>query len=334
MSQPAWRDRAALHAENWSGIGIDGAIRNGRLLRVARGIYLPASAGDDLWQRCGAALSTQHEEAAISRRTSALAHGFEWLPDSWAEDAQICVDAPREDLTRSSRRGLDRRLSALPAEDVAIWRGLRICTPARTAVDLARFEPAGIVVPILDWLLTKRVCGPDDLVSVMDRMVRVPNVRRARQLVGRARAGADSPRETHVRLGMVDAGLPEPDINLVITEEGVWLAQGDLGYWRWLIWIEYDGVESHVDRRMDGRDQAKDRWLRARGWEVFRVTNRDHHSPGAFHSEVRQAIREAPTRIAALSASRSPEVAAARIALGLDLPHHDDHDALGRNAVA
>ena len=46
------------------------------------------------------------------------------------------------------------------------------------------------------------------------------------------------------------------------------LAQGDLGYWRWMIWIEYDGEEYHALRRFDGRDQRKDRWLSRRGWEV------------------------------------------------------------------
>jgi hypothetical protein len=285
-----------------------------------RGVLLPTQARADLWQMCGAALSTQHPLAAISRRTAAVAREFGWLPEGWASAAEICVDAPREDLTRSSRGGLDRRLSALPGEDVTRWRGLRVTTDSRTGVDLARYEPRDIAVPILDWLLTEHRCSRGDLLAVLDRMVRVPHVRRARQLVDLAREGVASPRETHTRLRMLDAGLPDPDVNLEIEQDGIVLAQGDLGYWRWMIWIEYDGKDIHDLRRLFGDDQSKDRWLGRRGWEIFRLTNRDHYSPAIFHRELRNAIAEAPARIAAMSGSRSPELAAAKLALGLDLP--------------
>lgn len=223
-----------------------------------------------------------------------MARGFAWLPDDWAGADRICVDAPREDVTRSARTGLDRRLSALPDEDVELWNGLRVTTDARTGVDLARYEPRHLVVPILDWLLTEQRCSREQMVAVLDRMVRVPHVRRARQFVDLARPGVASPRETHARLGMLDAGLPDPDVNLEIVQNYVVVAQGDLGYWRWLIWIEYDGREFHELRRFFGDDQSKDRWLGRRGWEVFRLTNKDHYRPKAFHRELRSAIADAP----------------------------------------
>lgn len=320
MTQPAWRDRRQLEDDGWGKGRLDNAIRSGRVHRVTRGALLPASADNELWQRCGAALSTQHPLAAVSRRTAALAHQFLWLPDAWGLAERLCIDAPRDDLTRSSRAGLDRRLSALPDEDVTLWQGLRITSEARTGVDLARYEPRHVAVPVLDWLLTDKRCSREELVAVMDRMVRVPHVRRARQLVDLARAGVASPRETHTRLQLLDALFPEPDVNLEIWQDHILLAQGDLGYWRWLIWIDYDGREFHELRRFFGDDQRKDRWLGERGWSVFRLTNKDHYAPATFHRQLRAAIAEAPTRIAALSPSRSPEAAAARIALGIDQP--------------
>ena len=319
MTQATWRDRRALGDEGLSKNQIDNAIRRGRLHQLTRGVLVPALCQEDLWQRCSAALSTQHPEAAVSRRTAAVARRFAWLPANWScPDTDVCVDAPRSDLTRSARSGLDRRIAALPPEDVVLWRGLRVTNDARTGVDLARYEPRDLAVPVLDWLLTAQRCTREELVSVCDRMVRVPHVRRARRFIDLARPGVDSPRESHTRLHIIDADLPEPDVNLQIREEALLLAQGDLGYWRWLIWIDYDGRDVHELRRLYGQDQRKDRWLGRRGWEVFRLTNRDHHEPSMFLSQLRRAIADAPARIAALSSSRSPEVAAARIALGID----------------
>jgi len=272
----------------------------------------------NLWQRCGAALSTQHPDAMIGRETAAVAHNFLWLPDQWAATRDIRVDAPREDTTRSSRRGLDRRLCAIPPEDVWDWDGLRVASIARTAVDLARYHDRSVVVPILDSLLTQERCSREQLLACLDRMVHVRHVRRAREMVELARPGAASPRETHTRLQMLDAGLPEPDVNLLIMNGAQLLAQGDLGYWRWLIWIEYDGEEYHMLRRWDGKDQRKDRWLGRRGWEVFRLTNSDYHAPAEFLSQVEVARAEAPARIAAMDPGRSPEVAEARRLLGFD----------------
>ena len=154
MSEAVWRGRRQLAEEGWGKGRLDNAIRRGAVHQVAHGALLPASQRHELWQRCGAALSTQHPLAAVSRRTAALARQFAWLPEEWAVTDPVCVDAPRDDVTRSARHGLDRRISALPDSDVTLWNGLRVTTDARTGVDLARYEPRDVVVPILDWLLT------------------------------------------------------------------------------------------------------------------------------------------------------------------------------------
>jgi hypothetical protein len=146
------------------------------------------------------------------------------------------------------------------------------------------------------------------MIAVLDRMIRVPWVRRARERVELSREGVDSPPETTVRLSIVDAGLPQPDVNLQLFSDGILLAQGDLGYWRWLIWIEYDGEEVHDPLRLAGKDQQKDRRLGMRGWETFRLTKLDVRSPGAFLRELSLAIDEGPRRVAALNPARSSEV--------------------------
>ena len=319
VDDPRWTTRAELRTLGRSESDIHGAFRRGDYQRAARGLWLPAAVADDLYQRCAAALATQREDAAISRETAAVIRCFAWLPEEWRHRGRdIDITAARDDLTRSARSGIDRRIADLPPQDVELWRGLRITTAARTAVDLARFEKSRLfAIQLLDGVLRFEHCTREEMRAVLERMVRVPHVRRAGERLDLAREGVDSPQETKVRLQIIDTRLPVPDVNLQIRENGILLAQGDLGYWRFLIWIEYDGVEVHTPLRMDGRDQQKDRFLARRGWETFRVTKADVRSPWGFHDQLAAAIAEAPARIAAMNPARSPEVREAQRLLGL-----------------
>jgi hypothetical protein len=308
--------RDALRRSGWSDARIRSAMRRGDLVATTRGVLLPGAVADEHAARCAAALAGQHPAAAVSHRSAAVLHAFRWLPPTWSLSTEpIDLTAPREDLTRSSRRGLRRRLAAVPHDDVVVCHGLRVTSPARTLVDLARTEPRLLAVQIADGALTDGQCSPDALLQVCDRMVRVPNVTRARAMARLARVGVDSPAETTARLHIVDAGLPEPDVRLELHEDERLLAAGDLGYWRWLIWIEYDGFDVHGARTAFGSDRFRDRWLTRRGWEPMRLYGGDLARPGGFLRQLDASIREAPARIAALDPRRSPEVAAAQALL-------------------
>jgi hypothetical protein len=314
--QPTWQSRETLRALGWTDTAVDSALRNGSRVAVARGVLLPITAADTLQQRCGAALATQRKDAAISHRHGALCHGWPWVPTSWQDPtAAVDLTVARDDLTRSARRGLNRKIADLPEDDVIEIDGLRVTSAARTAVDIARTEPRLIAVQLMDWLLTNTSTTAENLRAVTHRMVRVPNVCRARAAIDLARAGVDSPPETTARLQAVSALLPHPDTCLRIEEDGVLLARGDLGYWRSLIWIEYDGWEWHSSRGVFSSDRVRDRWLARRGWECMRLTDKDLRSPRNWLDQLGQAIADAPDRIAAMAPGRSPEVAAAQALL-------------------
>ena len=310
VSEPRWVTPEQLRASGWSRAQLRAAIRGRAYTQGVRGLWLPTDAAEDLYQRCARALATQRADAAISHETAAVIREFAWLPEAWRSPCRdIDITVARDDLTRSSRQGIHRRIAELPPQDVVLWRGLRVTSPARTAVDLARFEKSRLfAVQLLDGVLRIQHCTRDEMIAVLDRMIRVPWVRRARERVELSREGVDSPPETTVRLSIVDAGLPQPDVNLQLFSDGILLAQGDLGYWRWLIWIEYDGEEVHDPLRLAGKDQQKDRRLGMRGWETFRLTKLDVRSPGAFLRELSLAIDEGPRRVAALNPARSSEV--------------------------
>jgi hypothetical protein len=66
------------------------------------------------------------------------------------------------------------------------------------------------------------------------------------------------------------------------------------------------------------RDGVDSPPLSRRGWHVIRIVDTDLADPRGFILDWKQAVADAPARIAALDPGRSPEVAAARRALRID----------------
>ncbi|MEU1972390.1 hypothetical protein ABZ477_12075 [Microbacterium sp. NPDC019599] len=185
--------------------------------------------------------------------------------------------------------------------------------PRRLGVRGTRVVPgmAGVVdrggVPVADPATTWAALGgmllPYDLVAVADAMLRVPRhpggYRPARErplatrdelaaaliagrrrgaadlrrALTRARTGAASRPESWTRLILVDAGLPEPDLDVdVVGEHGEFLGCLDLAYPRHRVGIEYEG-DGHLTRPQLERDIDKYAALGAAGWQIIRLTS-------------------------------------------------------------
>ncbi|WP_353828525.1 DUF559 domain-containing protein [Agromyces sp. SYSU T0242] len=109
------------------------------------------------------------------------------------------------------------------------------------------------------------------------------------------RRRADSPAETGIRLDLVDAGLPEPHVNLPIHDAtGSQIAIGDLVYARWCVLVEYDGEHHRTDRSQYARDVDRLDDLAHAGWRVIRFN--------ATHVGQRRVERIARVRAALLAA--------------------------------
>jgi len=90
------------------------------------------------------------------------------------------------------------------------------------------------------------------------------------------RPGTDSARETYLRLAIVDAGLPEPEVNIVIwSADGRRLARGDLVYLTYKVLVEYDGGQHRDDERQFHIDIDRLDGVMEEGWRVIRV-NKSH----------------------------------------------------------
>jgi hypothetical protein len=176
--------------------------------------------------------------------------------------------------------------------------------------------------PATTWATLGGVLELYDLVAVADAILRVPrhpggfrppdrsalatcdDLRAAlatgrrrgaallRRALDRARTGASSRPETWLRLILVDAGLPEPTLDLdVAGKHGDFIGCLDLAYPEHLVGIEYEG-DGHLTRNQLERDIDKHTALAAAGWTVVRLTS--HHVfrvPGEAVRRVRVALR-------------------------------------------
>lgn len=176
------------------------------------------------------------------------------------------------------------------------WRGLPLVTPEDAWCQLATAASVRELVVAGDALLRRH-----EPLSSLDRM-RVAVDRRAgrhgyRRLVAaleRVRARTDSPAETELRLDVVDYGLPEPEVNVVIRDRGGrQVAIGDLVYRRYRVLLEYDGEQHRVDDEQFGRDVDRLDDVMRDGWRVIRFT-KHHRGPKrrARLERVREALVE------------------------------------------
>jgi len=105
---------------------------------------------------------------------------------------------------------------------------------------------------------------------------------------------AGSPMETRLRMLLISAGLPRPQVQWVVQDpvarEAVWL---DLAYPEHRIGIEYDGAE-HTRPERVLRDIRRGTRLVDQGWRVYRYTKLEIYTePDLIVTEVRRALRRA-----------------------------------------
>lgn len=100
--------------------------------------------------------------------------------------------------------------------------------------------------------------------------------RRLREALDWVRPGVLSPRETEIRLLLVRAGLPEPEVNAPITDRsGRTIATGDLVYRDHRVLVEYDGEQHRTDEEQYHWDIDRLDAIMEADWRVVRL-NKTH----------------------------------------------------------
>lgn len=178
---------------------------------------------------------------------------------------------------------------------VRLRSGLPVIAPGLAWSQLATTLPLTELVVVGDGLLRRRrpVSTRDELAAAVSGLPRGSRgIRRLREALTLVRAGTDSPMETRLRVLLVLAGLPCPEVNALIRDDhGEVVAMPDLSYPAHRVAIEYDGDIHRVDRSVWRRDIARRQAMEALGWRVITCTSDDvHRTPARTVAWVRAAL--------------------------------------------
>lgn len=121
---------------------------------------------------------------------------------------------------------------------------------------------------------------------------------RARRAAAMVRQGAESPMETALRLLIIRAGLPEPELNHELFDDsGRWIGRFDMVYRHARVIVEYDGDQHRTNTRQFDRDSRRLDDFAAHGWRVVRITGRSFTAnPTGCLVRIRRALLTAGWR--------------------------------------
>lgn len=269
------------------------------LVTVSRGIRVPvrsAATGP-------AALHayTDLDDTSILASLSATRVWGGPLPARHSGDWRIHL-ARRRGFSFPRRANVVGHLLTFLPDEVVEYDGVRLTSPARTWLDIAGLLTVDELVAAGDHMVCSHgpafprprrgLCGVEDLRDIISLHPGMRGVRTAREAVELVRVGADSAPETRMRLVLLDAGLPEPQLNHVLFDDrGVPVLWPDAAYPEWGIALQYDGGH-HADAQQYLRDIERQDRTDVHGWLEVRVGR--HHLEGdrpAVVSKVRRALQ-------------------------------------------
>lgn len=244
-------------------------------------IYLPAGREVLLHER-SRVLAAATPGAWVSHQTAAELTAL-GLPPWLNSEGGVHLSKPSH-LPRVRRDGVvGHRVRVIPGE-VMDLDGIPVSVPPRTWLDLAAVLPLRYLIAMGDQLIrvprrdlefrSQPYAHKEGLRLLIRQHPNMRGVEKARLALDDMRVGSDSFPETFLRLAMLEARLPEPELQLRLDPGVEWAPTADLGYRRYRIAIQYDGAH-HLTREQQTRDNRRDEAFRAAGWSYFKVNADD-----------------------------------------------------------
>lgn len=222
-------------------------LRCHRLRRVFRGVVVDSAVADSRDVRVAALALVIPKHAIVSDHSAAWVYGVDTFPPGGLREFRpMCVVSHGTSRSHPSR-ALARQ-TTVPDPDVVLIAGVPVTSPLRTAVDLLRLCWRPHALAAVDALVRAGVVSKDDVMASASSLLRLPGTQQAKELAPLIDPRAQSHGESWMRLRMVDAGLPIPDVDHRLQHRGreFWL---DSAYVAARVAAEYDGREFHSDRR-------------------------------------------------------------------------------------
>jgi len=178
------------------------------------------------------------------------------------------------------------------AASLALIDGLPVTSAASTWWSLGVILTLDEMIVAGDSLLRRKspLCTFDELADVDSAGHR--GVAVARRALPHLRARCDSPKETELRLLLVRAGLPEPDVNPRVSAPGERERFGDLVFWEWKVIAEYDGGQHRTSARQFAADVTRLEELARAGWTVVRILAPHLDDPVEIVRRVERALKD------------------------------------------
>jgi hypothetical protein len=251
--------------------------------------------GEDLtvYHRACAAWLWSRRAGVIAGLTAAMLHGSRYVED--------CLPIELYWSSRRPPKGIVTHKGELPVADVVSRGGLPITTVERTAFDIARRGTLHEAIARLDALGNATGFAGDSVLKFAREQH--PGARGMRQLVAVLDlydAGAESPRETWLRLLLIRAGYPRPTTQIPVrSADGRRRYFLDMGWEDRRLAVEYEGDHHRTDPVQYAHDISRSEDLDELCWTRIRVAKR--------HSERDVLGRIARAWAATGAVGRAPE---------------------------
>ena len=260
-----------------------------------RGVRARRGAVESLYDRC-CALSTVLDDGVVFGDVTALRLMGVEVPWTREDDDRLHVVTLRPGARpRRQRDGVVAHWSRQPVLGTTTVGELVVTSPEQTFVHVAvGLRLPDDVVVLGDAMMRRQamLTAPAKLADAAERTHKVKGIVQVREQIERMRPGTDSSPETRVRLAIVDANLPSPQVNQVVrAPDGEYVKRVDLVYPDLRIAIEYDGDQHRTDREQWREDVRARRRLEELGWIVIVVVGDDLRDLQALVSRLRAAIR-------------------------------------------
>lgn len=251
-----------------------------RFVALHPDVYAPPDVQITSRERAYAAWLWSKRRGTVGGQSASALHGAKWVDPR----------APAQLLYPHRRPppGIITWSDQVAPDEIQTIAGVAVTTPARTAFDLACRYPLVKAVAAIDALARATRLQTADLEPILGRNKGHRNIRSARKALARIDPGAQSPRETWLRLLVIEAGYPPPQTQIPIYGSyGELVGIVDMGWEAFKVALEYEG-EHHRTAAQFAKDVARyDTMTTDLDWLIIRVTNQD--TPGGVLGRLARA---------------------------------------------
>lgn len=239
-----------------------------RYVRLFRDVYIDRDAELTAAVRAKAGWLWTGRRGIVAGFSAAALYGSKWI------DARRAVEVIHDNHHVAA--GIQLHRDTVEADEIETIDGVALTSPTRTALDLGCWYPTMTAVAGIDALARATEIKAADIELLARRYTGRRGIARARRAAELFDAGAQSPKESWLRVVLIQAGLPKPQTQIPVLDEFANpMAYLDMGWEDIMVAVEYDGDHHRSDHSQFGWDIRRLERLQRKGWIVVRVVAGD-----------------------------------------------------------